>query len=260
VLLDDEPVVLEATGETLGRHFQQATILKFTDPLLALHEILRTPPDLFLTDINHPILTCEDLLRSLAANHAKFPILVISGHAESRRKLAQITQALDLDITFIAKPWLRAEFIRQVTIHLSTNKNPITALIKFFNKTFHLPIAKYKDQAKTIAWGLLAVAAAIWFWFSIEGNPIHELALIRESKIVTGSIIHTAENETDTDVYSYRLPDRREFIASTSGDGKLIDKLPELTEPDPIEIEYLADNPEVSRIKGTGCQSVFEWL
>ena len=265
VLLDDEPVILDATGETLRRHFKQATILKFTDPQLALHEILRTPPNLFITDINHPSLSCEELLRCLVANQAHFPIFVISGHAESRQRLAQFTQALDLDVTFLAKPWLRAEFIRQVSIHVNINKSPITALFKFFKRTGHFPIAKYKEQAKTIAWGLLAVAAAIWFWLSCFGNPIRELAFIQEGRVVIGSVVETWEVTDDDNgdvqsthaAYVFRLPDGRELKAVTTNFSQLKD---DLHEPYPIEVEYLASNPEASRIKGDGCQSVFEWL
>jgi CheY-like chemotaxis protein len=265
VLLDDEPLTLDVTGETLQRHFKQATILKFTDSQLALLELLRTPPDLFTTDINHPSLSCEELLRRLVANQAHFPIFVISGHEESRQRLASITQALDLDITLIAKPWRGAELIRQVAIHVNINKSPITALFKFFKRTYHFPIAKYKEQAKTIAWGLLAVAAAIWFWLSCFGNPIRELAFIQEGRVVIGSIVETWEVTDDDNgdvqstnaAYVFRLPDGRELKAVTTNSSQLKD---DLHEPYPIEVEYLASNPEASRIKGDGCQSVFEWL
>jgi len=105
VLLDDEPILLDALGLTIERSLKQATILKFSDPQLALQEILRTPPNLFTTDINHSSLSCEELLRSLASNQAKFPIFVISSDKKKWQELSPVVQALNIDVTFIEKPW-----------------------------------------------------------------------------------------------------------------------------------------------------------
>ena len=44
------------------------------------------------------------------------------------------------------------------------------------------------------------------------------------------------------------------------GSGQLKIEFSDLNEPVPIEVEYLPDDPSVSRIKGSGCQSVTEWL
>jgi hypothetical protein len=97
---------------------------------------------------------------------------------------------------------------------------------------------------------------------SHAGNPFHELALIRNSQITNGYLVDSFEIETagsndrigvcDRGVYAYRLPDGREFKTFTdvpTGQLKELQK-----------VEYLLDNPAVSRIKGDGCQTITEFL
>ena len=130
---------------------------------------------------------------------------------------------------------------------------------------------KFKDQASTIVCGMLLVVAAILFWLYLVGNPIHEFALIRNGQTVAGAIVDTWEDAesgveggttwTHFAIYSYRLPDGREFTARTKdSSGGLKNEFRDLHRPYPIAIEYLPDNPRISRIKGAGCQSVFEWV
>lgn len=115
------------------------------------------------------------------------------------------------------------------------------------------------------------VVAAMWFWLHLVGNPIHELVLIQQGQSVLGSIVDTSEDVESGDeggmhwthaaIYTYRLPDGRKFTARTKDkSGRLKDQFRDLKQPYPIEVEYLPHNPAVSRIKGDGCQSVFEWL
>jgi len=121
---------------------------------------------------------------------------------------------------------------------------------------------KLSDSVKTLIWGTLLVIFACSFWHYLIGNPLDELSLVRRAKITTGSLIETREHEeedyrghvylSDVGVYSYRLPDGREF--------KTITRVPTGQLKEQREVEYLPDNPAVSRIKGDGCQSVKEWL
>jgi hypothetical protein len=116
--------------------------------------------------------------------------------------------------------------------------------------------------AKTLIWGVLLVLGACWFWYSLIGNPIDELALIRRAQIAPGSLVETREHEAEDDrghvyssdvgVYSFRVPDGREFNTMT---GAPTGELQET-----VSIEYLPDDPAVNRVKGDGCESVLEWL
>lgn len=118
------------------------------------------------------------------------------------------------------------------------------------------------ESAKTLMWGVLSFLVGCWFWHYLVGNPLHEIALIRRANIAPGFLVATHEDEqedyrghayvSDVGVYAYRLPDGREF--------KTITRAPTGHLKEQRQIEYLPDNPAVSRIKGDGCQSVMEWL
>ena len=119
------------------------------------------------------------------------------------------------------------------------------------------------DSAKTFFGGVVLIIGACWFWWHCIGiNPLHELALIRRAQLTTGVLVDTYENEqednrghvyfSDVGVYSYRLPDGREFKTST--------RVPTRQLVEHQEVEYLPNNPEVSRIKGDGCKSITEFL
>lgn len=127
------------------------------------------------------------------------------------------------------------------------------------------------EPYKSILWGLLLIIGACCFWYSIVGNPLNELALIRRGQIAPGHIVDTWEDVGEDDeggdhwlhgaTYTYRLPDGREFTQETlAGSGRLKEEFRNLEEPYPVEVEYLPDNPSVSRIKGDGSDTVTDWL
>ncbi len=123
---------------------------------------------------------------------------------------------------------------------------------------------------KGIVIGVLLMLGAFWFWWHLAGNPFEEFALIRSAQTVSGFIIDTWEEPGETDygetrwshsvTYKYCVPSGREFMGNSKGRGRLSQELSDLTEPYPVEIEYLPNKPKVSRIKGGGCQSITEWL
>ena len=137
----------------------------------------------------------------------------------------------------------------------------------------HIAKGTQVDHAKTItlwglSWGLSITLWGLWCLFAVGlvyhicGNPLDELALIRRAKVATGVLDDTFEIEEEDSrgsvhagtagVYIVRLADGREF--------KTVDRIWHGRPIDRQEIEYLPDNPAVSRIKGSGNQSVGEWL
>lgn len=122
--------------------------------------------------------------------------------------------------------------------------------------------AKLSDSIKTLLWGVLWVAVALWFMHYIAENPLNELALIRRAQVAAGSLTDTFEHEqedergrvyfSDVGVYTFRTPDGQQFQAST--------KVPIGQLSKQREVEYLPDDPAVNRIRGDGCASIFEWL
>ncbi len=120
----------------------------------------------------------------------------------------------------------------------------------------------YYNLIKGMVIGVLLIVGACWFWWSLTGNIFHELALIRRAQITSGTLIEVHEHEeedfrghvyfSDIGVYVYQLSDGREFRTTIREPTGQLKKH--------REVEYLPEKPEISRIKGDGCQSITEWL
>ena len=128
-----------------------------------------------------------------------------------------------------------------------------------------------KSGASSTLWGIVALIVAFWFWHYLVGNPFDDLALIRRGHTVQGFIVATREDAESGDrggtqwfhgaIYKYRLPNGQEFAQRTKDkSGRLKTEFRELAQPFPVEVEYLPDNPAVSRIKGDGSPNLFDWL
>ncbi len=105
------------------------------------------------------------------------------------------------------------------------------------------------DRLKTVLLGLLLLTGGLWFCLYLLGNPMNELALIRRGVTAKGVIKDVAD---DSD-YEFRLPNGQMVEGKT---GEIAYYMPGYV----IEVEYLPDNPAVSRIKGDGCSTVTEWI
>lgn len=131
-----------------------------------------------------------------------------------------------------------------------------------------------REAAKTIAWGLAWVIGALSFLLtglSLTGNsPIADLRLMLHATTALGHIIDTNEDAEQGDdgranwyheiTYTFGLPDGREVSASISRSGRLSAELGAVRPPIPTEVEYLADDPSISRLKGDGSQNINQWL
>jgi len=130
---------------------------------------------------------------------------------------------------------------------------------------------KYKTYIKILAPGLIVTALACFWLYTKLIDVWQELTLMRNHETCFGNIIETWEDMTgEADdgrliwecgvTYTYRLPDGREFTQYTRGHGRLKPEFQDLSQPYPIEVEYLPDNPTISRIKGEGPNSIPSWL
>jgi hypothetical protein len=104
------------------------------------------------------------------------------------------------------------------------------------------------DRLITVLLGLLLLAGSLWFWLNLLGNPINELALIRRGVTAKGVIKDAGDSD-----YEFRLPNGQMVEGKT---GEIAYYMPGYV----IEVEYLPDNPAVSRVKGDGCSTVTEWI
>jgi len=130
---------------------------------------------------------------------------------------------------------------------------------------------KYKTYIKILAPGLIVTALACFWLYTTLIDAWQELTLMRNHETCFGYIIETWEDMTgEADdgrliwehgaTYTYRLPDGREFTQYTRGHGRLKPEFQDLSQPYPIEVEYLPDNPTISRVKGDGPNNITGWL
>jgi len=135
----------------------------------------------------------------------------------------------------------------------------------------NIPRKQIKDLTKGILLAALLIIGASWFWYSLVGNPFHELAIIQQGKTTNGFIIETWEEPPERRegkldwsygiTYEYYASNGNKYTGHTEGSDKLPQKLrPPLMEPYPVEVEYLPDNPGISKLKGEGSDSVVGWV
>jgi len=127
-----------------------------------------------------------------------------------------------------------------------------------------------REALKSITWGLTWVVGAIAFWLQVAGNPIHDLQLALSAEVAPGRVTDSSEDVEFGDDgrenwwsgvgYTFVLPDGREIESGQSGEERLPPELVDISEPVPVEVEYLADSPTTNRLKGSGSQSLGEWL
>jgi TPR repeat protein/FixJ family two-component response regulator len=130
VMLDDEPLVLEALKMMLHFDHPSSFVLTFSSAESALQELEWKEPDLFTTDWNHPGKLCGDgLLRVLAERRVKFPIFVITAYAECIEEKDGLRGLLDqgLNVTLLSKPFLMEDLRRLIAEHVDLGHSAGTA-------------------------------------------------------------------------------------------------------------------------------------
>ncbi len=146
------------------------------------------------------------------------------------------------------------------------------AIVSVIVSVFHLParpgtIEKMvQDVMSVLAAGVLMIILCC-IGADVVRHYRTDFALIQRSQTVSGCIVSVWENSADElgifrahgGVYEYRLSDGRKFSASTYlGYGYLADEPRYHQKADPVQIEYLPEKPNVSRLKGDGL-NLIKW-
>jgi hypothetical protein len=130
---------------------------------------------------------------------------------------------------------------------------------------------------KSVAVGISIPIAAFLIWLVSTSSPINDFLLITKSTTTKGYIT-TAKEETDVVEendgrtshlvyyydydYNFSLQSGKVIETFGSEPGQLPDYLTNLEEPYQVEVEYLASNPKISRVKGMNSNdtSILQWI
>jgi DNA-binding NtrC family response regulator len=128
VVVDDEAVILEVMEIVIRSWFKNVTLLKFQEGTSALGEILRTEPDLLVTDMCRHGMDGWTMLPLLAEKNVKYPILVQSGFATEKH--VRECAGPNLNVTFLQKPWAAKEFCQELLALVGPSDNPERKVLK----------------------------------------------------------------------------------------------------------------------------------
>lgn len=155
----------------------------------------------------------------------------------------------------------------------------IYLIINFIISKFDPKNKKKIKLIKSIILGLAIPIVAIGVWYNWgNNNPINEYFLITKSQTIKGFITNAEEHGEDVEQdsgpsgirysfsydYTFTLPNGKVINAYGTEDGS---RLPEdmqdiSSKPYKVEIQYLPDNPNVSRVKDFlwHNSTVYEWF
>jgi len=139
LFIDDEAWLHEMMDPVIRNYFKEVYLLKFRNRDEAWHEMLRTEPDLVITDLrndNVPLLPGTrkedlgmsgfELLRLLAARRVKYPILVASGclSISGQEGWAKQCAGPNLKVSYLTKPFTTELFYKGLFKCLGPSSNP----------------------------------------------------------------------------------------------------------------------------------------
>jgi two-component system NtrC family sensor kinase len=123
--IDDEVNILELVSEILEDRFDLET---FSDPELAVEQVLRHPPDLVVTDIRMPKKSGFQVVALIRSHFKELPILVASGHASNDRDALEIQTAGAQGL--IPKPFpSERELFESISFFLQAKTKPVVFVI-----------------------------------------------------------------------------------------------------------------------------------
>ncbi|WP_042370182.1 response regulator [Streptacidiphilus neutrinimicus] len=126
LVVDDEPQMLKALQINLrARHYEVSTA---SDGRRALQEATHNPPDAVVLDLGLPGLDGMEVLRSLRT-WTSAPVIVLSGRADSREKVAALDAGAD---DYVTKPFAMNELLARIRAALRrpTSEEPSSAPIR----------------------------------------------------------------------------------------------------------------------------------
>jgi len=115
-LVDDEPLILESIGRCLRE--LPITVMKFSEPELALAALDNQVPDLVISDQRMPKMIGTDMLKEMKSREPQIQCVLVSAHND----FSAVADAFNQRIIerYICKPWDDSELLFLVGKILST--------------------------------------------------------------------------------------------------------------------------------------------
>jgi CheY-like chemotaxis protein len=96
ILVDDDSSCLDLLEDIIRKNFSDAIVLKFVEGEQAWLELLKTPPDFLITDLERPgKMNGWEMLPLLAERNIKFPIMLLTGSTKGEELNQKVTLALN---------------------------------------------------------------------------------------------------------------------------------------------------------------------
>jgi DNA-binding NarL/FixJ family response regulator len=126
VSVDDEEMRLEIVEVTVSAYFKGVTVQSFLDAEEAWQELLRTDPDLLITDDIMGNLNGDEIVGRLADRKVAYPIIVINGYGPERDQWVLDCAKRGVNVTMLRAPYSVESLARaaEAALHIPARLAP----------------------------------------------------------------------------------------------------------------------------------------
>jgi mannitol/fructose-specific phosphotransferase system IIA component (Ntr-type)/CheY-like chemotaxis protein len=122
VMVNDEPGVLKSFEIIIQRWFKDVVVLCFDNSAAAYDELMRTDPDLLITDDTMPGMSGHELCQRLFDSRVAYPIIVDSAWEPTEQWVREFASR-GLNISFLPVPCDIESILKAVEAALKTPRN-----------------------------------------------------------------------------------------------------------------------------------------
>jgi len=115
-VVDDEPNVLQAIGETLGNLSVEVTC--FVDPARCIKQVKAQQCDLIVTDLKMPGMDGIELLKRVKKIAPWVPVVILTGYADVPTAVTGIKAGAE---DFLEKPFVKKDLLQRIKAILEEN-------------------------------------------------------------------------------------------------------------------------------------------
>lgn len=124
ISVDDEDWRLGMLELVISAYFKGVTLQSFRDAEEAWQELLRTDPDLFITDDLMGRLNGEEIVHRLADRKITYPVIVINGYGPERDQWVSDCAKRGVNITMLRAPYVLESLLKALESGLKIARDP----------------------------------------------------------------------------------------------------------------------------------------